>query len=180
MNTQTHIRAELQITPDEEVVHIARKHVFILVKEMVGVILFATIPFVLLVLFGGFIYDVALVGVSVCVWLLVVWMFLFTIWTNYYLDVWVVTNKRILDIDQITLFRRRVSTLGMKSVQDIRVEKDGILQDLFNYGDLYVQSAGSEKRFLLIEGVRHPNDVRNIILHEVDKTLGIVSPREQF
>src|SRR3990167_1489087 len=37
-------------------------------------------------------------------WILIFWVNLFIRWTNFYLDVWYVTEKRIIDIEQKSLF----------------------------------------------------------------------------
>jgi len=102
------------------------------------------------------------------IWMLAIWMMLFTVWTNYYLDIWIVTDKRIINIDQIHLFKREVSTLRIERVQDIKIETDGFFATMFGFGNLQVQTAGPEASFYLIKGIPNTSYVRNTILERVD------------
>ncbi|MBU1166886.1 PH domain-containing protein [Patescibacteria group bacterium] len=68
--------------------------------------------------------------------------------TNYYFDAWIVTNKRIIAIEQRTLFNRVISEMSLSKVQDITLESKGVLETFFHFGTLYVQSAGKKHRFV--------------------------------
>jgi membrane protein YdbS with pleckstrin-like domain len=88
-------------------------------------------------------------------WLLVIWMLLFICWTNYYLDVWVVTSERIIDIDQQTLFHREVISARLEKIQDVHVEVGGILPTFFGYGKLILYTAGEDTN-IIIENASRP------------------------
>ncbi len=66
---------------------------------------------------------------------------------DYYFDIWLVTNKRIIALEQKSLFNRIVSELALKNVQDITIEKNGVLPTILDFGTLFVQSAGKRTRF---------------------------------
>lgn len=66
---------------------------------------------------------------------------------DYYFDIWLITNKRIIALEQKSLFNRIVSELALKNVQDITIEKNGILPTMLDFGTLFVQSAGKRTRF---------------------------------
>lgn len=97
-------------------------------------------------------------------------LFLFTQFLDYELDVWVVTNDRFVNIEQQGLFARTISELDLWRVQDVTSEVKGVLPTFFNYGDVYVQTAGARERFVL-EQVPHPHEVRKLILDmaEIDR-----------
>jgi uncharacterized membrane protein YdbT with pleckstrin-like domain len=59
-----------------------------------------------------------------------------------------ITNKSLVQIIQKTLFNRKVSRLSMSNVEDVNEEQRGILANLFNYGTLTVQTAGTEDNFI--------------------------------
>jgi membrane protein YdbS with pleckstrin-like domain len=92
-------------------------------------------------------------------WLLICWIIGFIYWTNFYLDIWIITNKRLIDIEQHSLFKREVSILELNKIQDITSEVKGILATLLNYGNINVQTAGSDKNFF-ISDIEKPNEVR--------------------
>jgi len=166
---QTLLQKNIHLQPDEDVLIVVRKHWFIHLADSIGIIVIAIIPFIL-VIFVAPLFQVhpALPAFFTALWLLTIWMMLFTVWTNYYLDIWIVTNKRIINIDQIHLFKRDVSTLRIERVQDIKVETHGLSATIFNFGNLQVQTAGPEASFYLIQGIADPNYVRDAILERVD------------
>lgn len=68
---------------------------------------------------------------------------------DYYLDVWVVTNERLLNIEQKGFFSRVIAEIRYYRVQDVASEVKGIISTLFNYGDVTVQTAGTQPRFTM-------------------------------
>jgi uncharacterized membrane protein YdbT with pleckstrin-like domain len=91
------------------------------------------------------------------------WLFAFQLFVEYWLDTFIVTDKRILDIDQRGLFGRTVSELRLFRTQDVTAEVNGFLHTLLDYGDVYVQTAGETERFHF-ENISHPNHVAKMIL----------------
>ncbi len=163
------LERNVHLQTDEEVLMVVRKHWFIHLLDSTGVLITGIVPFVLVLIIAPFVAaNAAVVTFLTAAWLLIVWMMLFTVWTNYYLDIWIVTDKRIINIDQIGLFRRDVSTLRVERVQDIKVETHGFFATIFNFGNLQVQTAGPEANFYLIRGIANPDMVRNAILQRVD------------
>lgn len=59
----------------------------------------------------------------------------------------IITDKKLTQIFQQGLFKRQTSSLDMASVQDVTVEKDGILPTIFGFGTLKVETAGEEENF---------------------------------
>ena len=74
---------------------------------------------------------------------------------NYYLDVYIVTNERIIDIRQHGFFHREIAELHLHQVQDIEAQVDGFFQTLFHYGDIRIQTAGEHENFIFHD-VPHP------------------------
>lgn len=91
------------------------------------------------------------------------WLGLFITWIDYYFDTWVVTDQRIVNIEQIGLFRREVSELEHSKIQDVTSEIRGIIPTLFKYGYIYIQTAGEKERFVFKQ-IPRPVKVRNIIM----------------
>jgi uncharacterized membrane protein YdbT with pleckstrin-like domain len=95
-------------------------------------------------------------------------LFLFQTFMEYWLDVAVLTDKRIVDIDQTGLFNRSISELRLHRIQDVTAETKGFLQSMFDYGDVYVQTAGEKQRFEFF-AVARPNDAAKQILDLAEK-----------
>lgn len=95
-------------------------------------------------------------------------LFLFQYFLDYWCDVFIVTDKRILDIEQKGLFSRTVSELRLYRTQDVTTEIKGILHSLFDYGDVFIQTAGEKQRFIF-EDVPHPTQIAKLILELSEK-----------
>ncbi len=76
------------------------------------------------------------------------WFYGFLMWIDYWLDVWIVTDQRVVNIEQKGLFSRHVSELHFHTVQDVTSKVQGLIPTLLNYGDVEVQTAAEKTRFL--------------------------------
>lgn len=155
--------------PGEEMIRVVRHHWFVFFVTALKYIGVGLIPLAIIFLadfFSPGLFDVfnegdlarpaLILGASLVY--LTLWLFLFGEWVDFYLDVWILTNHRIIDVTQDGLFGRKVSQLHLSRVQDITVNIHGILATMFRYGDLQVQSAGEQEKFL-IEGISNPNEL---------------------
>lgn len=102
------------------------------------------------------------------VYLLIIWQVLFKGLADYYLDTWIVTDHRVLEIHQIGLFKRDISELRLSKIQDISVKIEGMMPTFFNYGDIIVQTAGVIQEFKF-EQIPNPQKVKDEILRLHDR-----------
>jgi uncharacterized membrane protein YdbT with pleckstrin-like domain len=156
-----------------------RKHWIVLLTEAAFLIVVLTLP---LIVYGVLQFaniqssiDIggsmnALFVFLASLWLLYVWVAFFIIWTDYYLDVLIVTDKHIIDIEQRGLFNRELSTFRLDRVQDVTVEMRGIIQTVFNYGTVHVQTAGENREFTMV-GVPNPFDIKSFISKHHDTAI---------
>ncbi|MEK7555155.1 MAG: PH domain-containing protein [Patescibacteria group bacterium] len=87
---------------------------------------------------------------------------LFFIVADYYLDSWIITSERLVFIELKGLFSRTVTSMELENIQDISVEVHGILETVFKFGDVRIQSAGAAAAFVFKQ-VRHPYAVKDMI-----------------
>jgi hypothetical protein len=172
----------IQMDNNERVEIVVRKHWFILFRDSIGVAVLFFIPLLIYQYFAGaeiglyFIQDIyfdpkpSLLVFAGSAWGIIMWAKLFAIWTDYYLDVWLITSKRVIDIEQKGFFHREVSTFRIERIQDITVEVKGIIATLFNFGNIHVQTAGESQEFI-IKGIPRPKEVKEVILKLSDKTV---------
>lgn len=92
-----------------------------------------------------------------------VWLFGFLTWIDYYFDIWIITNERIVNIEQKGLFVRHISELNFFRVQDVTAVVEGLLPTVLNYGDVEVQTAGEESRFVFRQ-VPDPYQIKDIVM----------------
>lgn len=167
---------------DEHIIFEIRKHWFVLAKQVTFAffaffmppVLYAIVsilPIELITPGNGIILFLFFYGV----WLLITLMVTFVFWTDYYLDVWVITNKNLIDIEQKGLFNREIATMQLSKIQDVTSEQRGIIASLLNFGDLHVQTAGNEREFV-IRSVNTPDILRkqlNDALNKMEERNGL-------
>lgn len=145
------------LSEDEKILATIRKHWLILLKDTLFLSGLLIVPVIILT-----IYYIAQMNYSVefngngsylytfffALWLLWCWNMIFIIWTDYYLDVLIITNKRILDIEQKGLFSRESSSFRLDRIQDITVEVRGVIATYLNFGHIHIQTAGESRAFI--------------------------------
>lgn len=156
----------INLDKDEHVIFQIRRHWFVFATQVTSLMILAIVPlFVLMVvdasnlqieLNGSF---AALATFAYSWWLMILWIIGYVFWTGYFLDVWIMTNKKLLDVEQHGLFSREVSILHLDKIQDITSEVNGLLATVVNYGDIHVQTAGQQREFI-IRSVPNPDEVR--------------------
>ena len=96
--------------------------------------------------------------------LLGIWFVFFLTWVDYYFDTWIITNERIVAIYQNGLFSREVSELRFERIQDVSTDVVGIIPTVLNYGDILIQTAGEEEKFVF-KNVPDPYTIKSLIMN---------------
>jgi hypothetical protein len=96
------------------------------------------------------------------VWLLFWAIRIYFIAYAYNNDIWTITDQRLIDSVRPNPFSLRVESADLVNVQDLSINRTGILRTLFNYGDVECETASETGRFTL-EGVPRPADVQLLI-----------------
>ncbi|MFC1598469.1 PH domain-containing protein [Patescibacteria group bacterium] len=111
---------------------------------------------------GAFTYPLLLLLGSL--YYLYILLFFFNAFLDYYLDVWIVTNKRIINIEQKGLFNRVIAEHELDKIQDVTGEQKGVFATIFSFGDVSVQTAGEVPMFIFRQ-VDNPFEVAKTINH---------------
>lgn len=98
-------------------------------------------------MFDSEIFSALMILLASAFYLFVI-LYAFSNFIDYYLDIWIVTNQRIINIEQHGLFSRIVSEKDLGRMQDITSEVRGFLGTLLNYGNVHIQTAGETERFI--------------------------------
>ena len=173
--------AEFKLHHGERVTRAVRKHWFVLILEVLPFALMALVPLLIpgIIEFVGRGESVALDGLLsyltlengwvrlfVGLWWLTLWIAAFNSFTSYYLNEWIITTSRIVEVTQHGFFNREVSSTLLNRVQDVTTEVDGLFATLLGYGTLTVQSAGANDYFHM-HGIPHPQELRDIVMKEI-------------
>jgi uncharacterized membrane protein YdbT with pleckstrin-like domain len=80
--------------------------------------------------------------------------FIFVNILNYIFNVGIITNFRVIDVDFTNILYKEVTDTVLDKIQDVTVKTAGFVASLFNYGNLFIQTAGTEAN---IEFINIPN-----------------------
>lgn len=170
----------IHFNENEYILSVSRKHWWILFSKLIVVVFLLFVPIIIFIFWNilsaktEILSEDILAKISSFIYLLTslyylfIWLYFCIVFVDYYLDIWVVTNMRIVDIEQRGLFNREVSECYISKIEDVAVETKGLMATFLNYGDLHVQTA-SEKREFIFKEVNNPNKIKNIILQEYNK-----------
>ena len=153
----------------EERIYNAGIHWFILTWRGFGQFVLALLPYGLYLALGKQINLVIppsltdIVALVYLIWLIILWIGFFYIWTDYYLDRWIITDQRIIDIEQRGMFNRDEASILYEHIQDVVVETKGFWATVFDIGDVHIQTAGTEKE-VVFENMGYPYKVRDLII----------------
>lgn len=159
-----------QTNAAEPVVHFARSHWVAFGSWAIVLTIMVITPLVVGLIFGSSLESTSrslelrtflILGLS-AYYLFTLAVFLAT-WIDFYLDATIITQKRLVDVQQHGLFNHRVSEQSLLRVQDVSVRVRGPLQTFFQYGTVYVETAGEAPNFDM-HNLPHPHQVANIIL----------------
>ena len=151
-------------SPDESVVKFVREHQWALVRRMVipvGLLIALGIVFAIFSSAIPFLANVALIGGMLLI--VLIGFYLFIDWHD---DFYVVTNKRVVHVDQIPGIRQKLEEAPLSTIQEIQFALNSILAHLLDFGDLRVETfAGS----VAMKDIPQPEDVKSLIFREIEK-----------
>jgi hypothetical protein len=175
---------KIELEPGEDVLITVRKHWFVITMQLFSVALLFLIPFIALIvlaflpdaqdLFSAHAEYRIILTFGISGWMLCVLLLGFNVWTHYFLDLWLVTDRRIIVIDQRAFFSRKVSSFRLERLQDIEVEIIGIIPTFLDFGTLRAETASASENDFTTSGLPHPRELQALIQGATDKRLGVL------
>jgi uncharacterized membrane protein YdbT with pleckstrin-like domain len=160
-----------KIEEDEDIILIIREDIVLIIYKGLSLYLGFFALLIIRVFLSNFdsvwifLYNSLMYGIAT--FLLVIFTIMFH---NYYLSLQIITNKRIIDIDQKGLFRREVNSISLESIQNTTHNKNSFLKTIFNYGDVVVETSGEQTKEsatgtsgVVFNNVPNPSEVANIL-----------------
>ena len=81
---------------------------------------------------------------------------------TWFYNISLVTNIRVIDIDFSDIVFEDVAATKISQLEDVNYKQVGIVRSVFDYGDVFVQTAGTQRNFEFL-AVPHPENVIRII-----------------
>lgn len=154
---------------DEKTLRVVYKHIFSIAPFLTAVVLLSAAAIVGVYYMGLYAEQVntvvPLAYINLAGFILVgmlVFLFAATLW------IWrrnkiVITDEHIVDVDQLGLFNRKVSTLRLGEIQDVTAKVNGPIQTMFQYGTVMIQTAGTRENFVM-DYIYEPYELEHYIL----------------
>jgi hypothetical protein len=154
----------------EKTLVLLHRHWFTFFLDLLFLILLLFLPPALYLLIRNYLtlFDLKslfrfLIGIYYLFW----WLGLYYQITMYLLNTWIVTDHRIVSNEQLGLFNRVFSEANLAKIQDVSVRLQGLIPTILNYGNLEIQTAGTEPKFTFKE-IPNPIKVKDLIMKARD------------
>ncbi|MDP1722416.1 MAG: hypothetical protein Q8L37_04335 [Candidatus Gottesmanbacteria bacterium] len=173
------VRFETQ-QDDESVILFLRQHIivnvpWITISALLMIVPMVMFPMILANLKLPFIIPGGYILVGVLSWYLFILGFALTNFLRWFFNIYIVTTERIVDIDFIHILYKEFSEARLVNIQDITYNTGGIFESFFNYGNVLIQTAGTQPNFEFLSVPRPDNVVQTVseLVEKVKKEGGV-------
>jgi len=87
---------------------------------------------------------------------------------DHYNDDYIVTNKRVVHEERIPFLRESRVEAPLRTIQDIQESQEGLLAQMYDFGDLIIETAG-ERGHIVFREIPDPEETRNIIFEQIQR-----------
>jgi len=131
---------------DKEVVRlIVREHPATQLSWLLSTIVFGIIPFFLVPILSSLPFSTSQITFIILTWYGFVFSFLITKFFIWYFNIGVVTSVKVMDVDTHGILTSESSTAFLRNIEEIKKTTFGIWSAVFDYGSVYVQTAGEQE-----------------------------------
>jgi hypothetical protein len=156
---------------DETVLLVARQHWVTNVRWIVTATLMFIVPSLFRFVPTVISVPAAYVFVGYLFWYLMTFAYAFESFLSWYFNVYIITTKRIIDIDFNNLLTKKYSEATIDAVQDVTSAVIGAIPTVFNYGNVLIQTA-AEVNELEFERVPDPEKIIKVLQELRDQVKG--------
>ena len=126
--------------PWEEVLMVVKRHWIVYV--MLFIYFFSGV-IVTFMIFFFFWLNTWWYMLNIILWLILS-IILYIEWLNHELDMYVVTNNRVIGLEQIAFLNRALTECNLWQIQEVNSKAKWLFANIFNYWTLSIQTAGSK------------------------------------
>ncbi|MFH1832869.1 MAG: hypothetical protein ABH816_01730 [Candidatus Levyibacteriota bacterium] len=153
---------------EEEILLFLRRHFITNIPWIFLTLIFVLLPFVFFFANSSF----SLIGfdnipkvfitISVVFYYLIVLNYILLNFMSWFYNVTIVTSERIVDIDFSDLVYHDMAATKLSLIEELRYTQVGFIETFFNYGNLFVQTAGENPNIETLSFPK-PNKATQII-----------------
>lgn len=153
---------------DEHILYVVRKSFYTNLEWLALAVLLIFSPTIINFMFvaldtttPNFIPEKFIFAVNLFIYLLI-FGFCFERFLNWFFNIYIITDKRVVDMDFHHLLYRDVSEAPLRNIEDVTYKTQGFMGTIFNFGTVSIQTAG-ERRELEFENVANPSRVSDLL-----------------
>jgi len=152
---------------EETVVLFLRQHPIVNLKWIVMAIVMLTLPSVFIFFPPYSSLPANFQFVITLGWYMFVFGYSLAKFMNWFFNIYLLTDERVVDVDFQNIFFRKISTAKTEEIQDINIQSSGSFETFFGYGSVFIQTAAEVSQFEFIS-VPNPDRVGKIINQMID------------
>lgn len=150
----------------EHVVLLVRQHWAAFIPQVLGVLILLLMPiifFAFVSALGDSFGSSAAIGLggAVLFFLMAITLAVDTFFKWFY-SVNLITDQRVIDVDFTNIMYHRFSEAQLEKIEDVSHSTGGVLQSFFDFGTVYLQTAGTKPEFEF-NNVPRPRDIQDTL-----------------
>lgn len=150
---------------DEEVLYVFRRHPIVMRKGLiwgsVGLLVGPLYTLILTYVHSSNPPTLMFFYLSFLVSVVIAGILFFPSWMSWYYSVFIVTDRRFIQITQRGFFHRSVVDMGLNQIQMVNYEISGMQETLLGFGTIIMQTFVGD---LVIHYLHHPQKVQKQLL----------------
>ena len=152
---------------DEQILYVIRESTLTLIPKLFVFFLAVVAPFFIYPVISGVnarnhLMNEVFLLTLLLFWYVIIFGYLLSVSINWYFNLFIITNKKIVDMDVRGLLYKNISEAALRNIEDVTSTVKGTLGTIFNVGEVFLQTAGEEKEFEF-NYVDNPSEIRDII-----------------
>lgn len=159
--------------PDEKILLFLRKHFITNIPWILITVLLLLAPLLIIFAVNYFQMDISFLPNHSVLFLflfyyLLVFSYVLVEFFTWFFNISLITQKRVIDIDFSDLVYKNVAATKLDLVQDASFSQIGVIRNIFDYGDVLIQTAGTLDNFDFF-AVPRPEKVIQIVENLIGK-----------
>ena len=91
---------------------------------------------------------------------------------QYKNTVFILTNLRVININQVSLINRKVQEMELGNIYNLQYNIKGLMKSLLNFGDVEITTLGNDENSIIVSNIENPHFVYEKISKTKEKITG--------
>lgn len=166
------------LQPWEKIEMVLKRH-WIALVYIFGYFIFLVVSTILMLSFG---YSLPIiwpfVNIILVVYVSIFLLFIYIHWMSYELDLYIITTKRIIGLEEVSFLNRHLSECSIDKVQEVNARTTWVLSNLLNFWVITIHTASEVSDFqmyLVPDALTNARIISNFIQENKTKEQSISS-----